>query len=109
VHLNIALNLFHGAVAMCSRPFYPIVLICPGYIFLFLIQSIYVFAHPLRYLHNDLILFYHLSKEFDPFVSRCQTSTTFSWKQSLNNHANSNLNVHLFGCDGDPMSSSRGV
>jgi hypothetical protein len=77
--------------------------------FSFLYALFIFFAHPLIYLHNVLILFYHISIEVEPFVSRCHTSVTFSWKPSLNNHASSNLKVHVFGCDGNLVSNNSEV
>jgi hypothetical protein len=77
--------------------------------FSFLYVPFIFFAHPRRYLRNDLILFCHISIEVEPCDSRCHTSITFSWKSSLNNHASSNMKLFTFGCDEIPVSSNKGV
>jgi hypothetical protein len=77
--------------------------------FSFLYDLFIFFTHPLRYRCRALILFCHFSNEVEPLFFHCHTSATFSWKPSLNNHANSNLNVHLFDYDGTSVSSNMGV
>jgi hypothetical protein len=77
--------------------------------FSFLYNPFVFFAHPQRYLLKALILFCQISIEVDPFVSRCHTSLTFSWKPSINIYASSNLNPLAFGCDDVPISSKNGA
>jgi hypothetical protein len=68
-----------------------------------------LFAHPLKYLLNDVILFCHTSVEVEPLYSLCYSSVTISSKPSLNNLLSSNLNIGVVRCDGAPMSSNNGV
>jgi hypothetical protein len=77
--------------------------------FSFLYVPFIFFAHPRRYLRNDLILFYHISIEVEPCDSHCHTSITFPWKPSLNNQDSSILKLFAFGCDEIPVFSNKGV
>jgi hypothetical protein len=77
--------------------------------FPFLYAPFVFLAHPLRYLHKDLILFCQIYIRVEPLFSLSNNFVTISYKPSLNNQLRSNLNKCEFCCDGILVFNSRGV